>query len=56
MNDNRHNDSTIEPRSSRLYRWGRFAARNPWRVIGCWVLVAAAALLTAAIAKISSLA
>jgi putative drug exporter of the RND superfamily len=30
--------------SNLLYRWGRFAARNPWRVIGCWVLVALAAV------------
>ncbi|MCU1360112.1 MAG: hypothetical protein JWN99_1401 [Ilumatobacteraceae bacterium] len=31
--------------SNLLYRWGRFAARNPWRVIGCWVVVAFAAFL-----------
>ena len=30
--------------SNLLYRWGRFAARRPWRVIGCWVLVALAAV------------
>ena len=30
--------------SNLLYRWGRFAAGKPWRVIGCWVLVALAAL------------
>lgn len=38
-------ESTIEPRSNLLYRWGCFAASNPWRVVGSWVLVAVAALL-----------
>ena len=39
---NKQSRATI---SNLLYRWGRFAARNPWRVIGCWVLVALSALL-----------
>mgnify|MGYP006321627081 CR=1 FL=1 len=28
--------------SNLLYRWGRAAARHPWRMIGAWVLVAIA--------------
>ena len=24
-----------------LYRWGRYAARRPWTVIGAWLLLAA---------------
>ncbi len=28
--------------SNVLYRWGRAAARHPWRMIGAWVLVAIA--------------
>jgi putative drug exporter of the RND superfamily len=28
--------------SNVLYRWGRVAARHPWRMIGAWVLVAIA--------------
>ncbi|MCU1397170.1 MAG: hypothetical protein JWN62_279 [Acidimicrobiales bacterium] len=39
---NAQNESNV---SSLLYRWGRSAARKPWRVIGCWVLVAISALL-----------
>jgi len=27
--------------SSALYRWGRFAARRPWTVIGSWIVMAA---------------
>jgi hypothetical protein len=45
MNTIHPTDPTTEPRSTLLYRWGRFAARNPWRVVGCWALVAVAALL-----------
>ena len=27
-----------------LYRWGRAAARHPWRMIGVWLVVAIAVL------------
>ena len=27
-----------------LYRWGRAAARHPWRMIGLWLVVAVAVL------------
>ncbi|PJJ56508.1 RND superfamily putative drug exporter [Mumia flava] len=32
--------------SSRLYRWGRFAARRPWVVVSTWIVVAAAVIVT----------
>lgn len=34
--------------SSLMYRWGRFAARRPWRVIGTWLIVSVLVILAAA--------
>ena len=30
--------------STILYRWGRAAARRPWRMIGAWLVIAVAVL------------
>ncbi len=34
--------------SSLMYRWGRFAARRPWRVIGAWLVVSVMVIVAAA--------
>ncbi len=34
--------------SSLMYRWGRFAARRPWRVIGAWIAVSVIVVAAAA--------
>jgi RND superfamily putative drug exporter len=31
-----------------MYRWGRFAARRPWRVIGTWLIVSVMVIVAAA--------
>ena len=34
--------------SGLMYRWGRFAAHRPWRVIGAWLIVSVFVIAAAA--------